>query len=816
MSKSFSRITIFFVLLFFFFVRIISSSAQNARTSPFKPEGGPKAGSYTLASEAELSWNTFLGGSGGEEGYSAALDRIGNVYVAGYGEGTWGSPVNPHSGDFDAFVAKLNRSGALQWNTFLGSSSYEEARGIVLDASGNIYVAGIGMASWGAPVNPHSGNEDAFVAKLNESGVLQWNTFLGTSENEGGLAIALDASGNVLVAGYSAASWGSPIIPHSGGADAFVAKLNNSGVLQWNTFLGSSSGDESRALATDTSGNAYVAGLSFATWGSPVNPYAGGQEAFAAKLNGSGTLQWNTFLGSSGNDNGHAIATDTSGNVYMAGLSTATWGSPVNPYAGGQDAFIVNLNGSGTLQWSTFLGSSANDNARGIDLDASGNLYIAGTSLATWGSPIYPYSGSYEAFSAKLNGSGFLQWNAFLGSSADDVGYAITVDPSGNVCVEGMSGANWGSPLIPYAGGGDAFIAKIVEKDDFIGTWDGQGVYFRNSSTGSWVNVASPADLIAAGELDGDGRDDLIGIWPGQGGVWVRYSKTGAWVQISSVASHIGSGDMNGDGREDFLGTWDGQGVYYRNSISGVWVKLASPATLITAGDVDGDGKDDLIGIWPTQGGVWVKYSETGAWAKLASTAIDIAAGDMNGDGRDDLLATWDGQGVYYRDSITGSWVKMATTADQVTCGDIDGDGTEDLIGIWAGQGGVWVKYSETGNWERLSSTAKDIAAGLMRGAVWGSGRFGFVPLDMPVGGFAEGPSAGSGNLDLSAEGPGGWRFAAQEEKNLVPLARELARLSQAGPGEPGFRWMDQGNLVPRETIEPKQIKGDIKRPPRK
>ena len=142
---------------------------------------------------------------------------------------------------------------------------------------------------------------------------------------------------------------------------------------------------------------------------------------------------------------------------------------------------------------------------------------------------------------------------------------------------------------------------------DFLGTWDSQGVAFRNSKTGGWTTLSSPADMIAAGDLDGDGKDDVIGIWPGQGGVWIQYSKTGAWAKLSTTARDIASGDMNGDGRVDLVATYDGQGVYYRDSLSGAWVQLATPAEQVAAGDLDGDGKADLIGIWPGQGGVWVE-----------------------------------------------------------------------------------------------------------------------------------------------------------------------------------------------------------------
>ena len=150
--------------------------------------------------------------------------------------------------------------------------------------------------------------------------------------------------------------------------------------------------------------------------------------------------------------------------------------------------------------------------------------------------------------------------------------------------------------------------------------------------------------------MDGDEIDDLVGLWPGQGGIWVKYSGSEAWAKLSSTAQYICTGDMNGDGRVDLVGTWDGQGVFYRNSITGAWVKMASPATMVTAGDIDNDGTDDLIGLWPSQGGIWVKYSATGAWAKLSSTAVHIACRGHER-GRDGTIC-W-GPGMA-RGSITG------------------------------------------------------------------------------------------------------------------------------------------------------------------
>jgi hypothetical protein len=323
--------------------------------------------------------------------------------------------VNAHAGGVDAFVAKLNSNGAKQWHTFMGSSFWDHGFAIAVDGSGQVYVAGSSESFWGSPVDPGEWPYDTFVAKLDSSGARQWHTFMGSSVYQDyGRGIALDGSGNVYVTGYSNATWGSPVNAHAGGTDAFVAKLDSSGARQWNTFMGSSSIDIVNSIAVDGSGNVYVAGLSTGTWGSPVNVYEGGTDAFIAKLNNSGARQWNTFMGSSSSDGSNGIAVDGSGNVYVTGNSNATWGSPVNAHAGGADAFVAKLNSSGTRQWNTFMGSSSSDSGSGIAVNDRKNVYVAGTSSATWGSSVNPYAGGEDAFVAKLSSVGAMPWNLLL------------------------------------------------------------------------------------------------------------------------------------------------------------------------------------------------------------------------------------------------------------------------------------------------------------------------------------------------------------------------------------------------------------------
>ena len=192
-----------------------------------------------------MTWNTFLGGSGNDWSTAIAVDGSGNVYVGGWSDATWGT--NPVRGftsvgsgtSYNIFAAKLDSGGNLLWNTFLGNSPAPGAvagTGIAVDSIGNVYVAGTSTATWGAPVVPYtSGNENAFAAQLNSSGVVQWNTFLAAGGTSGyGNAIAVDISG-VYVAGTNTTS-----------GDAFVAEVSSSGDLQWATSLGNGTWQEPR------------------------------------------------------------------------------------------------------------------------------------------------------------------------------------------------------------------------------------------------------------------------------------------------------------------------------------------------------------------------------------------------------------------------------------------------------------------------------------------------------------------------------------------------------------------------------------------
>ena len=184
--------------------------------------------------------------------------------------------------------------------------------GIAVDGSGNVNATSRSNATWGWPIRPYTpSGDDAFVVKFDTSGALLWNTFLGRLQRLGS-RIRLGGDGNVYVAGMSLENWGSPTTPFHGNMDAFVAKLDPSGSILWNAFLGSPGPDLVTPWSWIRAAIPTSPAPASAPGGSPDRPYSAQWDAFAAKLDSAGNFLWNTFLGGTGYDYGQGICLDPS------------------------------------------------------------------------------------------------------------------------------------------------------------------------------------------------------------------------------------------------------------------------------------------------------------------------------------------------------------------------------------------------------------------------------------------------------------------------------------------------------------------------
>src|SRR5581483_2035480 len=203
--------------------------------------------------------------------------------------------------------------------------------------------------------------------------------------------ITADSSGSTYLTGWTE-SLDMPISGaeqayNRGGVDSFIVKLNAAGTgLGYATYIGGSGDDRAAGIAVDASGQAYVAGSTSSSnfpLSAPVrSTLGGGRDAFALKLNSSGSsLVYSTFLGGSGWDQGTGIAVDGSGNAYICGDTQSSdfhiYSASQSTFGGQTDAFVVKLNSSGGVTYSTFLGGSGTQHAGGIAV-SGGNAYVAG------------------------------------------------------------------------------------------------------------------------------------------------------------------------------------------------------------------------------------------------------------------------------------------------------------------------------------------------------------------------------------------------------------------------------------------------------
>jgi hypothetical protein len=406
----------------------------------------------------------------------------------------------------------------LSYSTYYGGNYGEIASAIAVNpADGSIYVAGQTFSTKstnGIPfvtpdafqTNNHGGSltGDAFVARFDNTGSnLIYATYLGGSGNDGALGLAVDASGNAYVTGYTDSTnfpTQNALYNHIGSlkdkgfstyaVDAFVTELNPTGdALVYSTYLGGNSMDAACGIALDAAGNAYVTGYTYST-NFPVTPNAFQPHLMASNtvyLNanafvsviaaGGGSLNYSTYLGGTNFDQGNAIAFNHD-RVFVAGYTVSTNFPVTNNLPGFQllngnntkrlngypDAFVAAFDAANpaslSLLYSTFLGGTNNDVATGIAADAAGNAYVSGFTTSTnfpytttnvpYLTPAFVHTNN-NAIHYQLATNGFLTqitwggshpaigYSAMFGGKGVNVANGVALDPAGNAYVVGSA-----------------------------------------------------------------------------------------------------------------------------------------------------------------------------------------------------------------------------------------------------------------------------------------------------------------------------------------------------------------------------------------
>ena len=429
------------------------------------------------------------------------------------------------------------------YSTSIGGALNDSANAIAVDVEGNAYVTGITnskdfptMNPFQAILNPDQINlsipTDAFVIKLNPSGTaLIYSTFLGGRSSDGAYGIAVDAAGSAYVTGYTRSSDFPTSLDAfqtkaSSEGDAFITKLKPTGnALIYSTYLGgpgpevdpfTQTANVGRGIAVDTNGNAYVAGYTFSS-SFPVRKAAQDKldrgvnrccnscfnmrlpartpmvDAFVTKLNPSGTgLEYSTYLGGDGSDEGYGVAVDSAGSAYVTGRTCSRDFSSDTYGGGNSDAFVVKLSASGRqFVYSRLLGGRGDDIGNGVAVDSGGIAYVTGQT----DSDNFPASES--AFQPKLGGS-----PAYMTIDAGAIwtgGNGLPNSPVNGLAVDPTN------PLTVFAGlGGCTKTAGVFKSIDGGTTWQSSGLSGRIIQAIA-IDPKHPSTVYAGAQKSTDG-----------------------------------------------------------------------------------------------------------------------------------------------------------------------------------------------------------------------------------------------------------------------------------------------------------------------
>ncbi|HOX38915.1 MAG TPA: Ig-like domain-containing protein [Candidatus Brocadiia bacterium] len=372
-----------------------------------------------------------FGGSLRDFGLDAALDGEGNIYVAGYTSSAdfpiaGGFQTAYAGGESDAFLARFSPDGGtMLWSTFLGGSGADEITRIAFGSDNSVYVLGnTTSADFPGGAVFDGASQDVFAARIAPDGsAILWSAGVATPVSDQAGGIALDSAGNVFICGgadsaeltHTAGFDGGP----SGGADAFIAAISAAtGTISWTGLLGGQGTDIAWDVAVDNTGNAVVVGSTASADFPVANAFDirpnGYEDAFVASIRPDGSaMAWSGLFGGSRSDEAREVETDADGNIFIAG-TTRSSNLPAQAggsYAGDADIFTAKIAaGGGSIEWTRLTGGSSAEATGDMAIDNSGNIFIAGwtTSPDFSGAPEPSEGSGIAAFLTKFTADGTL------------------------------------------------------------------------------------------------------------------------------------------------------------------------------------------------------------------------------------------------------------------------------------------------------------------------------------------------------------------------------------------------------------------------
>lgn len=528
---------------------------------------------FAVAQSPSLVWQHAYGGSLPDYTRAIALTPDGGFAFLAAAESTDGDVVNSH-GEADYWLVKVSAQGNTEWQKCYGGSLDDYGWDMALTADGGFILTGYSDSHDGDVTGNH-GNFDYWVVKTDASGTLQWEKSYGGSAYEAPYGIEQTSDHGYVIAGSSVSHDGDVTGAH-GNKDAWIIKIDSTGILQWQKDVGGFAIDDAFDVQQTTDGGYIVAGNSASVDGD-VSGGHGSDDFFVFKLNNSGNLEWTRCYGGSASELSRSVRQTADGGYVVLGFTESNNGN-VSGNHGLTDMWLIKINFSGDLQWQKCLGGTKDDFGRVVRIAEDGGWLVAGPTRSSDGD-ITLNNGYLDFWLAKLDTSQNVEWEKSVGGSQDE--YDYTFEFSGNnFYLGGLSKSNDGDVTINQ-GEQDVWIAKLALCDLYLSktvvdaTCSGNDGSIDISLSGGttpftyqWSNGASSQDLsgispgsysIKVTDAAGCTTDETISVGSSTYGVPINLST----VKITTTAARL---------KWSITGAPTGFDVRYKLTSSLIWL----------------------------------------------------------------------------------------------------------------------------------------------------------------------------------------------------------------------------------------------------
>lgn len=410
----------------------------------------------------QLSFVTTFGGTKNDSGQSITSTSDGGYAVLGFTQSIDGDISDKQNESFDYWVLKFNASNEIEWNKTYGGTADDKGKSIIQTQDGGYAILGSSFSS-DEDVSENAGLEDYWLAKLNASGTITWQKSFGYQGTDSGIAVIQTNDNGYLITGVLdvTASNGegnsnSRQSRHAGG-DYWVIKLDSSGNLEWSRYFGGNFSDTPEGIIETINGSFIIAGGSDSA-DTDISSNIGSYDFWVIKISADGNLIWEKSFGGDEIDEARAIIDSGDGNFIIAG-DTRSNTNNVSNNNGAADLWIIKISTDGDLIWEKSFGGSSFDVARDIKRTQDNGLILAGSSRSS-DIDVSENKGQNDAWIVKLNNSGSIQWEKSFGGTNIDFAYGVTELNNQTIIAVGDTTSN-DEDIIENKGFSDLLIIKI-------------------------------------------------------------------------------------------------------------------------------------------------------------------------------------------------------------------------------------------------------------------------------------------------------------------------------------------------------------------